>query len=137
MQDQPDLKNLLASVCGFLQQEVVPTTKDPRLRFRTLVAANVLAIVGRELEAAEEQLREECRSLHAILGVSQTEAPIPEDPSALRAAVGDLTGQLAENIRDGHIAVSPGDPVWNHVRATVIGKLVIANPAYLKRVGAV
>ena len=30
----------------------------------------------------------------------------------------------------------PGDSVWEHIRATVIGKLHIANPGHLKRVGA-
>jgi hypothetical protein len=51
--DRPRADELLEAVGEFLSQEVLPTLDDQRLRFRTLVAMNALAIVRRELEASD------------------------------------------------------------------------------------
>jgi len=49
MQDRPDSGELIDAVTRFIEQELLPTISDPRLRFRALIAANVLAVVSREL----------------------------------------------------------------------------------------
>jgi aminoglycoside phosphotransferase (APT) family kinase protein len=46
--DRPNARELAAAVREFLEQEILPTLDDHRLRFRTLVAMNALSIVERE-----------------------------------------------------------------------------------------
>jgi len=126
VQDRPTVQELLAAVRGFLEGEVVPQLEGPR-RFHALVAANVLAIVGRELEGEGESLTAEWRGLATLLGRA-TGAP-PAGLEALRAAVGEMTAALAERIRRGDADAGPfRDAVLAHVGATVREKLRIANP---------
>lgn len=56
MPDRPDALELIEAVTEFLAQEVLPTAADHRLKFRTLVALNALAIARRELEASNSLL---------------------------------------------------------------------------------
>ena len=123
MQDDPDLLELISSVRRFLEEEVVPGVGDARLRFRARVAANLLAIVSREIGEAEGLLAGERERLQRLLGTGET-------------AVGALNAELERRIRAGEIDSGPGGPVWDHLRLTAIEKLRIANPAYLRRVGA-
>ena len=52
MSDRPTAAELVEAAREFLEQELLPTLSgDRRLRFRTLVAINALAIAGRELES--------------------------------------------------------------------------------------
>ncbi len=129
MQDRPRLDELIASVAAFLGDEIVPATRDPRLRFRARVAANVLVIALRELERGEELTRREYERLQALA----PEAEVEKDRSRITARVAALTAKLAEEIREGQRQVEPGDAVWRHVRASVEEKLEIANPGHLKR----
>ena len=48
MTDRPNARELAAAVREFLEEEVLPTFEDHRMRFRTLVAMNALSIVERE-----------------------------------------------------------------------------------------
>lgn len=74
--DRPVAAELAEAVRAFLEQEVLPTLDDHRLRFRTLVAMNALSIVARE-------------------------APPPEPPSAEDRA---LAARLrAGDLRDGDL----------------------------------
>ncbi len=63
--DRPTPIELLEAVREFLEREVQPIAPDHRLRFRTLVAMNALAIAVRELgsEEAPELSREELAEL--------------------------------------------------------------------------
>ena len=63
--DWPRADELLEAVWEFLSGEILPTLDDRRLRFRTLVAMNALAIARRELEASNDLLldREELAGL--------------------------------------------------------------------------
>jgi len=127
MQDKPSAAELVEAVRHFLQTELLPTLNDPRLKFRALVAANVLTIVGRELEIGEEQLRGERERLIALLNESATED--------VREDVERMTRELAQKIRAGEA----DDGAWHeavaaHVEKTVMEKLAVANPKYLARV---
>ena len=51
MPDRPSAGELLEAVAEFLEREVLPLMDDHRLKFRTLVALNALAIARRDLEA--------------------------------------------------------------------------------------
>lgn len=129
MQDRPTWEELLDAVRQFLEHDVVPALDGPR-RFHARVAANVLAIVTRELTLEEEQLRAEWERLGSVLGDS---VPPPAGRAALRAALRERTAQLCERIRRGDADDGPWrDAVWQHVRATVREKLAVANPRYLR-----
>ena len=130
MQDRPTVRELLDAVRHFVENDVVPALDGPR-QFHARVAANVLAIVGRELAGEEAQLGEEWRRLATLLG--REPAP-PPGLDALRTAVRDATVVLAERIHRGDADAGPfADAVRAHVRATVVEKLAVANPRFAGR----
>jgi hypothetical protein len=104
----PSGAELLDAVHEFLESEVVPATEG-RLRFHVRVAANVVAMVARELVLAPRQADAHARRL-AGLGVTNE----AELAAAIRS--GALDGRLSE--------------VTAAVRATVADKLAVANPRY-------
>jgi hypothetical protein len=70
MPDRPTAPELIEAVFEFLSGELLPTLDDHRLKFRTLVAMNALAIARSELEAdtewpSDEELRELARRIRA------------------------------------------------------------------------
>ena len=56
MPDRPTAPELIEAVFEFLAGELLPTLDDHRMKFRTLVAMNALAIARRELEASNNLL---------------------------------------------------------------------------------
>jgi hypothetical protein len=58
MHDRPTAVELIEAVTEFLSTEVLPAAADHRLKFRTLVALNALAIATRELQARNDLLLE-------------------------------------------------------------------------------
>ncbi len=129
MQDRPTVMELLEAVRGFLERDVVPALEGPR-RFHALVAANVLAIIRRELEGEEDRLLLEWRRLAPLVG--QEASDPPAGLTALRAAVRDATDALGERIRRGDADEEPlRAAVRAAVRATVVEKLRIANPRFV------
>ena len=56
MADRPTAPELIEAVFEFLSSELLPTLDDHRMKFRTLVAMNALAIARRELEASDTML---------------------------------------------------------------------------------
>jgi hypothetical protein len=123
MQDRPTALELLAAVRDFVTRHVVPALDGSR-RFHARVAANVLAIVERELRDADAQLCAEWAGLRVLCvpgegpsAALDDDVP-PADPGVLRAAVAD--------------AGAFRDAVLRHLRAMVADKLRIANPAYLE-----
>jgi hypothetical protein len=129
MQDRPTAVELLTAVREFLEMEVVPGLEGRR-RFHGIVAANVLAIVARELAGEETELVAEWRRLRDLLGVDETAPPGRLD--GLRVSVRELTQRLCERIRAGDADTGRfADAVHAHVRMTVVEKLRIANPKYV------
>ena len=59
MSDRPTAAQLVAAARDFLERELLPTLEDERLRFRTRVAANALAIACRELDAPAGELEDD------------------------------------------------------------------------------
>ena len=130
MQDRPSVSELLDAVRAFLEEDVVPALEGPR-QFHARVAANVLAIVGRELAGEEASLLAEWRRLAVVLGEDASAPPVRLE--ALRGAVRERTAALAERIRRGDADAGPfRDAVRAHVRATVEDKLRVANPRFVR-----
>lgn len=129
MQDRPDARELLDAVRGFLEEQVVPALDGTR-QFHARVAANVLAIVSRELASGDAGLRLEWAQLRAVLEMPAAAAP--ESGAALAAAVRALTMTLAGRIRAGDAdGGSWRERVLTHLRTMSEERLAIANPRYV------
>jgi hypothetical protein len=123
--DRPTASELLRAVERFLEQEVVPHLDGPR-RYHARVAANVVAIVAREIETEEAQLQAEWERLGALLGLREER---PGAREALREAVAGRTRALVERIRRGDADQGP----WRaeliaHLRRSVADKLTVSRP---------
>lgn len=133
MQDRPSARELVEAVAQFLSQEIVPQMNDQRSRFRSLIAANVLTVVARELAAGETPLLAEWQSLGILLGDMNSQAP--ERAAELQSAVLARNRELCARIRAGDFDNhTRGELLHEHLTATVIDKLRIANPRYVQRV---
>ena len=125
MNDRPTAVELLAAVRGFLEREVVPRLEGPG-RYHARVAANVLAIVAREIETEEAQLRGEWERLGRLL---ERPEPAPAERDALRAGVLGRNQELVRRIRAGEADAGPWrGAVLEHLRRTVADKLDVARP---------
>lgn len=128
MQDRPTFSELLEAVQGFLESDVVPALEGPK-KFHARVAANVLAIVRRELDSEDAQLHGEWRRLDELL---RTAEPLPADRDALRRQLRERSTELCARIRRGEADSGLWhDAVLKHIRQTVVDKLAVANPKYL------
>ena len=163
MQDRPTAPELLSAVAQFLNTEIAPTLTDSRLRFRTLVAANVLQIITRELAQNPAALRAEAESLSELFlnreSIVSSEnlaehishisgASLPplldlvleqlnpqRDTTELPENIAHVNHLLCAQIRAGAADEGPfHDAVFAHVEKSIIAKLQIANPKYLERV---
>src|SRR5262249_42145206 len=121
MQDRPNAFELAEAVRHFLESEVIPTIQDHRLRFRTLVAANALGILGRDLQSSEQLLGEEVQLLESLLGRSA--------PGGPRERAQALTLELARRIRAGE----PPPGTLQVLRRIADLKLQISSPKYRGR----
>ncbi len=104
----PDAGELLDSVREFLSDRVVPST-DGTVSYEARVAANVLAIVGRELERGSDPLERRALALRA-LGVADE-------------------AELCTAIRSGRLDLRRDEMVAT-VADGVVERLAVANPAH-------
>lgn len=121
-QDRATAAELLAGVRAFLRQEALPQLQGASA-YRCRVAANILAIVGRELDQGAAADRAERDGLEHLLGKRAVPELSPE--AALDALNAELCAGIRSGALDGRRAA-----VLAHVRETVRAKLAIANPAY-------
>jgi hypothetical protein len=118
--DRPDAGELLAVVERFLRDELVPALDGPR-RFHTRVAANVLAVVARELARGDADLRAEWAGLARLLDREPT--PPADLPEALREA----NEELVRRIRGGEAdAGGFRASLLAHLRRVVDAKLAVS-----------
>ena len=131
MDDRPTAVELIAAARMHLEKEVIPALAEPRLRFQTLVAANVLLVVERELALAGSQLEAEWERLIALEGVS---GPPPVGVEARRSAIAARSRALCERIQRGEFDKGEAQrALFRHLRQTVEDKLRVANPRFLAR----
>jgi hypothetical protein len=125
-QDRPDAPELLESVAEFLFADVrewAPAEK----RFQVLVAANLCAVLARELRAGDEPLREDLALFRELLGEDPEPPKLPE--ADLPGAVREAQAELARRLRAGELddrLEELSDRLRDHVRR----KLEIARPGY-------
>ena len=123
MQDRPTAAELLEAVAEYLVAELRPEVPREQ-RFKVLVAANVCAVVARELGAGEAPDREDLALFGELLGEELT-----SDPDEPDVAVREAAGRLAERLRSGDRDDSLdelGDRLAEHVQR----KLDVARPGY-------
>jgi hypothetical protein len=131
MHDRPSAVELLEAARRHLAEEVAPALDEPRLRFRTLVAANVLAIVGRELALAEPQAAAEWERLAQLLN-RQDARPLSTPRQAEEIAA--MNRELCRQIEAGRFDDANGwQALLTHCRQTAEEKLAVANPGFLER----
>lgn len=114
-QDPPAAAELLEAVAEYLFAELRPEVPREQ-RFRVLVAANVCAVVARELRAGEAPLREDLALFEELLGGGQADIRAAQRELSRRLRAGELDDRLAEL----------GDRLREHVRR----KLEVARPGY-------
>jgi hypothetical protein len=131
MHDRPTAVELVNAVRQYLESELLPTLTDARLKFQTLIAANVLSIAERELQAEDDDLAAELVEYFVLLKLDHRDY-LSTDLRAAARAVNEL---LCERIRSG----AYDDPVRFQslvpvLRKFVERKLQVANPRYLASV---
>ncbi len=123
MNDRPSAQELLEAVGRFLQDEAV-SALPAHLGYQARVAANVVAIVAREIGSEERHLGEEWQRLGSLLG---DDSRPPSSRGELRAALLDRNRALVSKIRAGQ--ADSGDwrsALVSHLKQTVADKLLVA-----------
>jgi hypothetical protein len=115
MQDRPTAPELLDSVAEYLVAELRPEVPREQ-RFKVLVAANVCAVVAREIRAGEEPDAEDLALFGELLG---------KDVDDVHSAA----AELSERIRSGELD-DRMDELVPRLEEHVRRKLEIARPDY-------
>jgi Domain of unknown function (DUF6285) len=123
--DRPTAEELLRAVERFLERDVVPRLEGVP-KFHARVAANVVAVVAREIETGDAHEQGEWRRLGELL---ERDEPCPALREDRRAAPVGRNRELAERIRAGGADAG----LWraallDHLRRTVAEKLEVAKP---------
>jgi len=124
MQDRPTSGELLEAVAEYLFAELRPEVPREQ-RFKVLVAANVCAVVARELGAGDEPDREDLALFGELLG----EEELPVESGEVDVAVREAAGRLAERLRSGELD-DQLDAMADRLAEHVSRKLQIARPGY-------
>jgi hypothetical protein len=114
-QDRPTAPELLDSVAEYLFAELRPEVPREQ-RFKVLVAANVCAVVAREIRAGDEPDEADLALFSELLG---------EEASDAHAAAAELSRRLRTGELDDRI-----DQLTPRLEEHVRRKLDIARPGY-------
>lgn len=115
MQDRPTAAEAVEAIQGYLAEDLKGEVAGAAA-FQVRVAANLLAIVERELRLGPELERGERTRLEKLLGHE--------------GEVADLNRELAAGIRSGEID-DRSQALLEHLRTTARERLEVANPRYL------
>jgi hypothetical protein len=123
--DQPTAEVLLRAVERFLEHDVVPRL-DGVPKFHARVAANVVAMVARELELEDAQVSAEWDRLGALL---HDRAACPAGREERRRGLLARSESLVQAIERGEADGGAfRTSVLEHLRLTVADKLAVARP---------
>lgn len=124
MQDRPTAPELLDSLAEYLVAELRPEVPAEQ-RFKVLVAANLCAVVARELRAGEDPSAADAALFRELLGVPAGEVA----PGDADAAAENLATELSARIRSGELDDRLPELI-EALRGHVKRKLDIARPGY-------
>ena len=130
MQDRPTAPELLDALAAMLFTEVREWVPRER-RFQILVAANVCAVVARELRAGAEPSLADARLFRELAGSDSAEPEPERAAEEARAAAAELAEMLRAGELDGSL-----DEVTARLREHVRRQLEIARPGYWDAEGA-
>jgi Domain of unknown function (DUF6285) len=128
MQNRPTATELLDAVRDLIANEILPTITDDGLRFKALIAANLLAIVGRELSNSDPLIAAELKRLNSLLPDVDLDLTLPASETILT-----MNRLLADQIRQAPAdsdLITVGGPAWNHLKQTLKDQLSIAAPKF-------
>jgi hypothetical protein len=108
-QDRPDAPELLEAVAEYLFAELRPEVPGEQ-RFRVLVAANVCAVVARELRAGDGPAREDAELFAELSGGEGDRAELARRIRAgeFDERIEELAPRLAEHVRRKLDVARPG-----------------------------
>ncbi len=95
MQDRPTAAELLDSVAEYLFAELRPVVPGEQ-RFKVLVAANVCAVVAREIRAGEEPDQADLALFGELLGKQVDDVHVAAAELSERIRSGELDDRLEE-----------------------------------------
>lgn len=124
MQDRPTAPELLDALAALLFTDVREWVPRER-RFQVLVAANVCAVVARELRAGTDASLADVALFRSLLGAEGPQ-PAPDQAEAeAREAAAELAWAIRQGKLDGELE-TVADRLREHVRR----KLEVARPGY-------
>ena len=127
MQQSPTAAELLATVVEVLSDEVVPVLTGP-LQHHARVAANIVAIVERELRLGGDAAARERAAIAALLGVATSDHVASDDGADdLEALRVRLAAELRRGMADDE---ATNADVWHTLMAVVRDDLTIAKPGH-------
>jgi hypothetical protein len=127
MQDAPPKESILLALAKFLQNEVRPQTKDPRMAFRMLVASHLCTAIALELDAEDEHDETELRGLQELLGDA---TPIPRSRRERSDLLQRLNAALAHKIRREPLQGGDRARIVLHLERSLANRLSVANPRF-------
>jgi uncharacterized protein DUF6285 len=132
VQQPPTAADLLATVVEVLDAEVVPALTGP-VQHQARVAANVVAIVERELRLGGGAAARERASIAALLGVADVAdlADLADDDATDTEHLASLRARLAAELRRGMADdATMNERVWRALMAVAADDLSIAKPGH-------
>ena len=125
MNDRPDAVELLRAVERFLERDVVPALDGVR-QFHARVAANVVAMVAREIETEEGHLAAEWAGLAELLGDA---TPAPSGRAQQQAGILARNQKLVRRIRAGEADAGPWrERLLAHLERVTAARLEVSRP---------
>ena len=125
MQDRPHDTEVLQTVGDYLERELMPELDGP-LRYRTLVALNLVRIVQRELKQGTSFLLRERDRLCRLMDMSAEELI----PGPLSEQVEDLNQQLIMELQAPELDEDFERRSWVTLMEITRDKLAIVKPGY-------
>ncbi len=136
MQQRPDLTSLIDAVETFLRTDVRPAVEDRAIRFRLLIASNLLGQVAAELRNQDTLRGDELASLATLFHDERDDEPgderdAPAGTNATRTQrIAALDARLVERIRDASTGPDELARIRRHLLTTLGATLAATDPSF-------